>query len=61
MTQSIFYKTPERNRFFNAYKSLFQEMKISILNDPVLFLAWIIYDCLTTLTEERVMNGISHL
>lgn len=30
-------------------------MEILILNDPVLFLARIIYDCLT---EERVMNSI---
>lgn len=55
MTQSILYKTPESNGFFNAYKSLFQAMEILILNDPVLFLARIIYDCLT---EERVMNSI---
>ena len=30
-------------------------MEILILNDPVLFLVRIIYDCLT---EERVMNSI---
>lgn len=30
-------------------------MEIIIVNDPVLFLARIIYDCLT---EERVMNSI---
>lgn len=30
-------------------------MEILILNDPVLFLARIIYDCLT---EERAMNSI---